>query len=74
MAIHSVKLLGGPFDGREVNVGAEPDIRVYKNMYGNAMATVPGGLPGTESMAAYVVLPGRQEAQFVESSAKGRAG
>jgi hypothetical protein len=73
MGTRTIKLVGGPFDGREVSVGTEPEIRAYENMYGNIMATPPGGMPGTDSMDAYVILPGREEAQFVDP-AKGRAG
>jgi hypothetical protein len=37
-------------------------------MYGKVMATPPGGMPGSDSMDAYVVLPGREEAQYVDPS------
>lgn len=31
-------------------------------MYGGVMAMPPRGMPGTDSMDAYVILPGREEA------------
>jgi hypothetical protein len=66
MEMRTVRLVGGPFDGRETTVGEHPEFHAYGNMYGNVMATPPGGMPGTASMPRYRVNPGEATAEHVE--------
>jgi hypothetical protein len=66
METRTVKLIGGPFDGRETTVGEHPEFHAYANMYGNVMTTRPGGLPGTDTMPKYRLNPGDATAAHVE--------
>jgi hypothetical protein len=58
-----IRLVNGPFDGREVEDDPETEILwVYEDRYGKAVTARVGGIPRTPTMAGYVVLPGRAEA------------
>ena len=54
MENRTVRLEGGPYDGRETTASDQSaEFCAYLNMYGNVMTTKPGGMPGTDSMVVY---------------------
>jgi len=65
----TIILRGGRFHGQEVAVDPSAvELWAYMNMYAQPRAVKAGGLPRSESMETYRVLPGRAEAQFTPSS------
>jgi len=64
MDVRLVTLRGGRFDGKQVEIDRNAvAVWAYQNMYNVCRAVKAGGLPWSESMAAYRVDPERDEAE-----------
>jgi hypothetical protein len=62
-----LKLRGGPYDGKSVEIEVTiSDFWAYPNMYNAIRAVRIGGMPRSDSMAEYRAVEGLDVAEYIE--------